>query len=225
MQKKPKKRTKRLKFRLGDRSLRETCEQLSRRAVPEAIPLLTRVMERTCGSCRECCVVPEIEELGKPAGTACIHLCETGCGIRDKRPVSCRGYYCHYRLGAGDSRPNESYFMVSSTEYRGARVLDITILGVVDPTGIWEAVDQLDRGQFSIIDDWDWVLVKDTRSSRNGLILPLPWGAVDREGSRERISLFAGWGCIPLGFCPELDVLDVDVTPRLSTPVSSHRAR
>jgi hypothetical protein len=50
-----------------------------------------------CGTCKACCTVFDIEDLAKPAGTPCKHLCEAGCGVYETRPSACRGYFCIWR--------------------------------------------------------------------------------------------------------------------------------
>jgi hypothetical protein len=55
---------------------------------------------RTCGDCHACCVVPEIEHLGKPALVPCRHLCDQGCQIYAERGEVCRGFQCIWLRGA-----------------------------------------------------------------------------------------------------------------------------
>jgi len=55
---------------------------------------------RECGSCTACCTVLSVDELGKPEGTPCTHLCERGCAIYRQRPESCSGFFCWW-LGEG----------------------------------------------------------------------------------------------------------------------------
>jgi len=55
--------------------------------------------EHPCGECQACCMAVGVHELEKPMWTPCKHQCETGCGIYDSRPDSCRGYYCMYQAG------------------------------------------------------------------------------------------------------------------------------
>lgn len=49
----------------------------------------------TCGTCTACCTVFSISELEKPAGKTCEHAC-AGCMIYEKRPQTCRTYFCLY---------------------------------------------------------------------------------------------------------------------------------
>jgi Fe-S-cluster containining protein len=56
---------------------------------------------KNCGPCRACCVVPSIEELGKPKFTPCKHLNEkkssrNACTIYEDRPGTCSRYQCYY---------------------------------------------------------------------------------------------------------------------------------
>ena len=53
--------------------------------------------ERTCGTCKLCCVVFHVPALPKPAGILCHHHTGTaGCGIYPTRPEGCRLFYCHW---------------------------------------------------------------------------------------------------------------------------------
>jgi len=52
---------------------------------------------RSCGDCKACCTILAVHELHKPANTPCKHLCETGCSIYEKRPVTCFAWFCLWR--------------------------------------------------------------------------------------------------------------------------------
>lgn len=51
-----------------------------------------------CRTCTLCCVLPDIESLGKPMYRACAHIENRGCGIfgRPERPAACIAYECAY---------------------------------------------------------------------------------------------------------------------------------
>lgn len=72
----------------------------------ELAALAQRINGRSCGECTACCTVKSVRELGKPSQRACRHLCQSGCGIYDQRPTSCRDYTCFWRQGLidGDAR-------------------------------------------------------------------------------------------------------------------------
>lgn len=55
---------------------------------------------RDCGECRACCVELAIDdpELSKPDETPCPNLCEAGCAIYERRPVTCATWFCGWRL-------------------------------------------------------------------------------------------------------------------------------
>ena len=61
--------------------------------------------ERSCGSCRACCVVLGFEAaegesaFTKPPSTPCRHLVQIGCGIYADRPPVCRRFECAW-IGA-----------------------------------------------------------------------------------------------------------------------------
>lgn len=58
---------------------------------------------RKCGACTLCCVIPAIDELGKPVDVPCKHLTAHGCSIYEERPQVCRDFECNWKLGtAGD---------------------------------------------------------------------------------------------------------------------------
>lgn len=52
--------------------------------------------DNPCGTCRACCIVPELSEGDeyKAAYTPCRHLCATGCGIYERRPTVCKRFEC-----------------------------------------------------------------------------------------------------------------------------------
>ena len=54
---------------------------------------------RLCGTCMLCCKVMTVDELKKPSGTMCSHaVIGKGCSIRERRPRSCRTFFCGWRL-------------------------------------------------------------------------------------------------------------------------------
>lgn len=71
---------------------------------------------RVCGECGFCCKIPEIAELGKPAGQWCAHWsAANGCGIYDDRPETCRRFVCLYLSDptiAEDWHPAQSHMML-----------------------------------------------------------------------------------------------------------------
>lgn len=70
---------------------------------------------RSCGQCRECCTVMEVDGSvfpggNKPAFVACEHLRHGsggGCGIYDKRPKPCEEWACVWRSGSNVTLPEE----------------------------------------------------------------------------------------------------------------------
>ena len=84
------------------------------------------VAGRDCGGCVECCRVLQIndEEIQKPAGKLCPQNSGAGCGIYDRRPGVCRGWFCGWRkLGylPEDARPDRSGVIVNTNREDGAR--------------------------------------------------------------------------------------------------------
>jgi uncharacterized protein len=56
---------------------------------------------RSCGTCSLCCILPEIDELDKPANEPCRHcLSGGGCVAYETRPATCRDFYCLWRTDA-----------------------------------------------------------------------------------------------------------------------------
>jgi len=47
-----------------------------------------------CGTCRMCCNLLAVADLGKPANRMCEHACSSGCNIYASRPASCADYAC-----------------------------------------------------------------------------------------------------------------------------------
>jgi hypothetical protein len=57
-------------------------------------------MDRSCGSCTACCIVPPIKSptFNKPSNTACEHcIVSGGCKIYLFRPQECRDFLCGWR--------------------------------------------------------------------------------------------------------------------------------
>lgn len=57
--------------------------------------------ERSCDDCDLCCTAVGVREIDKAAAEPCKHLCgEPGqsCGIYDRRPRTCREFYCMWRV-------------------------------------------------------------------------------------------------------------------------------
>lgn len=63
---------------------------------------------RECGPCTACCTVLSVDEIEKPAFEPCAKLCDTGCGIYDERPASCRGFECLWIRGMLDDDPTDT---------------------------------------------------------------------------------------------------------------------
>lgn len=89
-------------------------------------------LSRTCGTCRVCCVRPEVPELGKAMDTPCRHLnadvaSEKGCGVFGKaaRPRVCGGFSCAWLMGLGedDDRPDKLGVLMQPTLREGSWVL------------------------------------------------------------------------------------------------------
>jgi hypothetical protein len=78
------------------------------------------VAGRECGTCTLCCKVAAVEELSKRNGVWC-HHCQKGqrCTVYDKRPPSCRSFYCQWmlqpRLGS-EWKPERAKFALVRTE-------------------------------------------------------------------------------------------------------------
>lgn len=49
---------------------------------------------RECGPCNVCCQAMQVTALDKPAGMACQHMTDHGCGIYAQRPKTCRDWHC-----------------------------------------------------------------------------------------------------------------------------------
>lgn len=61
---------------------------------------MTTPLERTCGTCTQCCTVmtiaddPLSPDFSKPAGTTCEHCTQAGCAIYETRYPVCRSFTC-----------------------------------------------------------------------------------------------------------------------------------
>lgn len=83
---------------------------------------------RSCGGCNVCCTAMKVTPLNKPAGVACEHENEQGCGIYDERPQVCRVWYCMWvrdrgRVFAEHHRPDRLgvFFTASDADPRTGR--------------------------------------------------------------------------------------------------------
>lgn len=72
------------------------------------------ITENKCGACTQCCTNLDVIELGKKAGEPCKHLTNSGCGIYESRPQSCRDFDCGYLLLSvkPKMRPDRSGFVM-----------------------------------------------------------------------------------------------------------------
>lgn len=89
-----------------------------------------RAAQRTCGSCRVCCRLPDIPELNKPRDTWCEHAvldrAKPGCGRYETRPEVCRSFECGWLSGLGETqdRPDKLGVMWQPTvRADGTRVM------------------------------------------------------------------------------------------------------
>jgi hypothetical protein len=112
------------------------------------------VAGRACGPCNVCCVVPAIDEaeLQKLPGCRCHNaLPDGGCGIYERRPQTCRTFYCGWRRFAwiGDGlRPDLSGVFIwpgkdESSEADAQRVVTMVALLTdesLDAEGLAEAI-------------------------------------------------------------------------------------
>jgi len=109
---------------------------------------------RECGECTLCCIKPTIDcpELKKLSGVRCENLAKTGgCSIYDKRPQTCRDFYCMWRYfpQLGDQwRPDIKGIMLSNMHE-----------GVPDEYADKEAFDFAILTDASIIHDQDFINV------------------------------------------------------------------
>ena len=75
---------------------------------------------RSCGSCKECCIVLEVIELKKPRLKPCHLLCETGCSIhgKEEREEICKTYQCGWSKGffKDEYRPDKSGVIVHTSK-------------------------------------------------------------------------------------------------------------
>jgi Fe-S-cluster containining protein len=57
--------------------------------------------------------MPVREIPGKDAGVKCRHQCRKGCGIYERRPISCKAFACQWLLGMDTGqRPDRSHLVV-----------------------------------------------------------------------------------------------------------------
>ena len=94
------------------------------------------VVGRQCGTCTLCCKVAAVEEFKKPNGVWCPHCARGSCTIYERRPPSCRSFYCQWMVEKGlgpEWKPERAKFALVKTE-SGRR-----LTALVDPgfPGAW----------------------------------------------------------------------------------------
>ena len=79
------------------------------------------IKNRKCGSCRECCIVLDVEPMDSPRNSPCPKLCAAGCGIYETRPVSCRTFTCAWLEGAMSRamQPKNTHHVVWASKLLG----------------------------------------------------------------------------------------------------------
>jgi hypothetical protein len=95
------------------------------RAPSADVPL---VPGRSCGTCTLCCKLMKVPELDKPQGSWCTHCApRKGCTIYEKRPKSCRDFFCGYLTspGVGEAwKPLQSRMILMKVDGGIAAVVD-----------------------------------------------------------------------------------------------------
>lgn len=93
---------------------------------------------RVCEPCSMCCIIPEAQQIGKPAHTPCRHLQEGRCSIYEIRPNQCAKYRCLWVQGQfeEDERPDKIGVICSHLEIRNVR--DIIVVELQDDDRIPE---------------------------------------------------------------------------------------
>ena len=84
--------------------------------------------ERSCGPCTICCQFFAVPEIAKPVSIWCQHCGETGCGIHQTRPQSCRNFECFWLMDETfpeDLRPDLCGVVVSFNEDHDSVVLHV----------------------------------------------------------------------------------------------------
>jgi Fe-S-cluster containining protein len=90
-----------------------------------------------------CCNVTMVPELRKPERTWCTNCNESGCGIYETRPKSCRTFECAWLLGElpDEMRPDKVHVMIE-------KVTDSIRLVLEEPgfIGSWQKIeDELNK--------------------------------------------------------------------------------
>lgn len=111
--------------------------------------------DRECGECKACCVVFHIDELDKPAGKKCEHLCARGCSRYDDRPATCRAYRCAWLDGFGDDemRPDRSGIVYDLRDRADGKGKYIFVMEA-QPGGLVRAraaIDELAKGGTPVV--------------------------------------------------------------------------
>lgn len=106
--------------------------------------------KRSCGACTACCHSLVIEELDKPAFSACAHQCVSGggCDAYADRPASCRDFRCLWLDGHLDEndRPDKlgAIFTTTHDERVGVHPLIVEATpGGTETDTVRDAIERL----------------------------------------------------------------------------------
>lgn len=115
------------------------------------------VVKRECGSCVACCIETEFDtpEFSKEYMKPCQHLCDTGCGIYNKRFPVCKQYECLWLQGYGTERerPNVTGIISNITNVNGGIWVSVRELGkdALTTTGKDFVIDLVIKHQVPVI--------------------------------------------------------------------------
>lgn len=119
--------------------------------------LENKEIKRLCGTCTACCVETEFNtpEFSKEYMKPCQYLCETGCGIYEKRFPVCKEYNCLWLQGYGTEieRPNITGIISNITTINGGTWVSVRELGedALTTTGKSFVIDLVIKHQIPII--------------------------------------------------------------------------
>lgn len=139
---------------------------------------------RSCGPCRACCTVYDIDDapVRKLAGVVCPNHDGSGCTIYATRPETCRVFHCQWRYGpmlAEEWRPDLSGVVITTQR-------------VASGAANGEAISLKAFGDHAVIFNDGFAIYAATMMDRGyEVLLKIPRG-IGRAIPKARLSVFAG---------------------------------
>lgn len=144
----PKDRDIRAKFRDGvPRRISERIALVS--GLPKTLKRPEIRSNRSCGSCTACCTTMRVEELDKPVGVTCQHVCKSGCSIYESRPSGCVNWECVWLQSsmADGLRPDKMGLVFLPQKENAFSTYGIQVVGARE---VWPWAASMQKGKKAI---------------------------------------------------------------------------